>query len=233
MKNNALIYELITESQGDLAVRMREVFDRGYEQGLKDNSEEAYQKGLNDAWECARKILNAVVPYDCWNMGSYNHISHAIKCYSASEAIEKIRQYEEQKKAEEEIKVGDRVRTIKDQDEFGHCLFPIGTIGIIKYLDSHPSSLKYCISADDDYWWYSRDMFEVIGDDEILVGDEVKHYADGTKAVVLDFVDDGERVMIFDKNGIAEGWELSKVRKTGRSFTQIAEVLKQLQEGEE
>ena len=37
-------------------------------------------------------------------MGGYNHISHAIKCYSASEAIEKIRQYEEQKKAEEEEK---------------------------------------------------------------------------------------------------------------------------------
>ena len=138
MKNNAVIYELITESQGDLAVRMREVFDRGYEQGLKDNSEEAYQKGLDDAWECARTIVNYM-----WNSGcsevkkvfdTYS-IYVVLNNYSASEAISKIKAFEEQKKAEkEEIKVGTRVRTTKDKDYSGEKLFPVGTVGIIQEI---------------------------------------------------------------------------------------------------
>lgn len=67
--------------------------------------DEAYQRGLSDAWEAARKIAN--IPYgeeekvigsDGWTF-IINH--------TASEAIEKIRQYEQKK--EEQIQVGDEV----------------------------------------------------------------------------------------------------------------------------
>lgn len=77
----------------------------------KRQIEEAYQKGLNDAWEAARKIslmspdeIEKVFPgaakYNRYNLG-----------YSGVEAIEKLKAYEEQKKADEEIKVGDEVFT--------------------------------------------------------------------------------------------------------------------------
>lgn len=72
---------------------------------LDDAKKEAYQKGLSDAWETARKIAN--IPYgeeekvigsDGWTF---------IVNHTASEAIEKIRQYEQEK--EKEIQVGDEV----------------------------------------------------------------------------------------------------------------------------
>lgn len=57
--------------------------------------EEAYQRGLSDAWEMAKKIQDTGGNLTWW-----------IHNTSAPEAIEKIRQYEQEK---EEIKVGDEV----------------------------------------------------------------------------------------------------------------------------
>ena len=64
--------------------------------------EEAYQRGLSDAWEAARKIAN--MPYNeeekAFGSGGWAFIEK----HTASEAIEKIRQYEQ-----EQIQVGDEV----------------------------------------------------------------------------------------------------------------------------
>lgn len=79
--------------------------------------EYCYQKGLNDAWEAAMKIvlgkenggllskeLRMIFGTDSWcSIFAKN---------TASEAIQKIKAYEEQKRAEEEIKVGDEVENV-------------------------------------------------------------------------------------------------------------------------
>ena len=76
-------------------------------------SDKTYEDGLNDAWECARKIVlsstRGGMPlsvideiFDCCN----NELN-VLANYSASEAIAKIKEYEEQ---ENEIHVGDEVR---------------------------------------------------------------------------------------------------------------------------
>jgi len=57
--------------------------------------EEAYQRGLSDAWEAARKIQDTGGNLNWW-----------IHNTSASEAAEKARQYEQ---SQEKIKVGDEV----------------------------------------------------------------------------------------------------------------------------
>lgn len=86
---------------------------------LKEESEDArnktYEDGLNDAWECARKIGKV-------NWLTLKQIGFEIKDkeknpswdvvmeYSASEAITKIKDYEEkQKQTDDKIKVGDEV----------------------------------------------------------------------------------------------------------------------------
>ena len=72
--------------------------------------DEAYQRGLNDAWEAAKKIslmspdeIEKVFPgaakYNRYNLG-----------YSGVEAIEKLKAYEEKQKADDDIKVGDEVK---------------------------------------------------------------------------------------------------------------------------
>lgn len=92
------------------------IYGEEYEKGRKDvetqfcsydackNRQEEYQRGLTDAWEAARFIAD--MPYGeeekAFGSGGWAFI---VK-HTASEAIEKIRQYEQEK---EEIKVGDEV----------------------------------------------------------------------------------------------------------------------------
>ena len=95
--------------------------DEAYQRGINDGSldvkqrvEGAYQRGLDDAWEMARKIVLSVnegglsVQNLSKLFGTYAS-RYALKKYSASEAIEKLKAYEEKQKADDEIEVGDEV----------------------------------------------------------------------------------------------------------------------------
>lgn len=64
--------------------------------------DEAYQRGLNDAWEAARKICleddDGGIPASAINdIFSVRNYRNALRDFSVSEAIEKIRQYEQEK----------------------------------------------------------------------------------------------------------------------------------------
>ena len=85
---------------------------------------------------------------------------------------------------EKAIEVGMRVRTLKATTCAGVQVFKTGTICIVGCIvadDYCPYRLDY--GTDGDWFWYSRDMFEVIPDTEICVGDIVKTNA-GSVAVV-------------------------------------------------
>lgn len=79
---------------------------------LQHGYDEGYQDGLNDCWECARKLmlrsnLSYADIYKIFGNGSEHFV---LRTFSPSEAITRIKKYEEaQKKAEAEIKVGDEV----------------------------------------------------------------------------------------------------------------------------
>ena len=95
-----------------------------YEKGVQDTKQHwvdaprtcaykcGYENGLNDAWKCARKIGSESM-YGLEKMGfdfsqcviaDYNPSWFVVKNYSASECIEKIRQYEQR---QEGFHVGD------------------------------------------------------------------------------------------------------------------------------
>ena len=99
----------------------KQAYEKGYEtakhecniqaeKALREVGNRHYQKGLNDAWECARTIF-------CTSRGELerifdleeddNGLLWVYHEYTASEAIEKIRQYEQEK--EEQITKGDVV----------------------------------------------------------------------------------------------------------------------------
>lgn len=64
--------------------------------------EAAYQRGLEEAWEGARKLLfDSSLPRDILTELGADSFSGVIHKCSASEAIEKIKEYEEQKKQSE------------------------------------------------------------------------------------------------------------------------------------
>lgn len=76
-----------------------------------DERDRAYQKGLEEAWETAKKIITIYKRPELLNMGfkcdgnDYN-FSIIVEDYTASEAIAKIKEYEEQQK---QFVVGDEV----------------------------------------------------------------------------------------------------------------------------
>lgn len=80
-------------------------------QDFKKKLEAEYQRGLDDAWEAARKIV-------CDDELDWNTLLHLFNRsnfegifgdFSPSEAIDKLKAYEEKQKAENEINVGDEV----------------------------------------------------------------------------------------------------------------------------
>ena len=69
--------------------------------------DEAYQRGLEDAWEAAKKIMNMSDP-PYWDVfGEYKN--ELFKKFSVSEAIAKLKAYED--KHSDRIEVGDEVAT--------------------------------------------------------------------------------------------------------------------------
>lgn len=136
----------------------------------------SYERGLNLAWECAKKIAADMTIENlkscgliCTNDGEYEPEEYEYSCevinkYSASEAIAKIKEYEERKKKDEEIKVGDEV----------------------VYLD---------------------------------------------RVFVITSIVKNEYIMGFDSNGERCSYHYkTKLKKTGRTFPQIIEVLEKIKE---
>lgn len=118
--------DLTPYTEPDLEQVRKEAYEDGYktakvqcniqaEKDLREVGERHYQKGLSDAWDAAKKIYLPVeyggIPADALRQIFNNKSASGIfKKVSASEAIEKIRQYEQEKKEkEEQIQVGDEV----------------------------------------------------------------------------------------------------------------------------
>jgi hypothetical protein len=117
--------------------RIRHIYNCGYQRGYEDwkkavneqaekitytDIDEAYQRGLEDAWECARKLmlsrehggLSSEVITEIFNFNNFLEGSYdVLKNYPVQQVMQKIKDYEERQT--EEIKVGDEV-------EVGSCI---------------------------------------------------------------------------------------------------------------
>lgn len=113
MKDKA-IHDAMDNIENDV----RDVYNQGFSDGYEEGKSEAklietidnmnrqyrsgYSKGLEEAWECARKLLfDSSLPRDILTELGADSFSGVIHKCSASEAIEKIKEYEEQKKQSE------------------------------------------------------------------------------------------------------------------------------------
>lgn len=126
--------ETISQTEGlckEVANCIRNAYDRGYKQGGKDAEKEArkkeyweqgYNEGLKDAWTCCRDMEEILFDVD---NNKFSEIFGAPDFHSAlthfdvEKCIQKIKEYEEKQKQDDEIKVGDEV------------IFPNGKKGIV------------------------------------------------------------------------------------------------------
>lgn len=220
----------------------KEGYNAGFENGnisdgtFDEKVKEAYENGANDAWELVRKLIYGESEYE----GAYSiKDSHAIfgklgylqilKTYTATEAIAKVKKYEEKQK-EPVFKMGDRVRTLIDKDRTGTELFPVGTIGEVAEVDGN----AIAVNADGAIWYYYADALE-LANDVILVGDEVYLLDSNYHGVVTAVWEDCGVVKTerLTQSGKLACDDAKDLHRTGRRFPEIANILKQMQEGEE
>lgn len=123
-------YSVIDGILKDTKDKIKSVFDKGYKQGYVDghNNEiekvvdAEYSHGLNDAWECAKRITlpvgkGGLSPAELEKIFYSNDVTfivtdHIFSSFTAKEAITKINEYEKMQKANDEIKTGDEVTHI-------------------------------------------------------------------------------------------------------------------------
>ena len=140
----------VADSNRELIIRSTMPLTPYTEPDTEAIEKEAYQRGLNDAWEAAKKNY---LPEDHGGLLGYktrmkvfgtDNIGWIFNNLSASEAIEKIRAYEEKKKAEQEIKVGDWVQNG-------------GVIGVVTYIEQTNDGICYHVLGEDGHLWYLDD----------------------------------------------------------------------------
>jgi hypothetical protein len=116
--------QLLPYTESDIEKNVREeAYEKGYQDAVvkigsdeQAIAEKAYQSGLSDAWEAARKLVldsnhGGLTNYDIEEIFGVDE-EQAIINYSASEAIEKIRQYEQE---QEMGGLRQNIQTIVDQ----------------------------------------------------------------------------------------------------------------------
>jgi len=166
---------------------------------------DTYEQGLSDAWECAKNIVcqkvNLVQIFDKQLGDSTISI---LQDYSASEAIAKIKEYEEKQKLSE--------RTCNN---CGHIIDNKRTCEICKAGGICDNYSAWIPGQDDK-------TFKV--GDEVYLKDNKEF-----KLVIMGFNRDNLADAI-NSQGLIYTVTLDNYKKTGRTFPQIAEILEQMKE---
>lgn len=216
----------------------------GYNAGIKDGNisddtfaekvKEAYENGANDAWECAKDLAlkGKYDQYKRFEIFGNTDVDNIFTLLTGAEALVKLKKYEEEQK-ESVFKVGDRVRTTGERDKDGNVLFPVGTIGEVMAADCDGD---YLVKAYETYaapYYYPYDALE-LANDVILVGDEVYFLDANYHGVVTAVWEVGGVVKTerLTQSGKLACDDAKDLHRTGRRFPEIANVLKQMQEGD-
>ena len=102
---------------------LEEAYHKGFEAGQHEVTTMEYQQGLDEAWECAKKIFGyetyGGLPLDeLRNVFGVKGVpfctADILRTNTASEALAKIKAYEEQQEQNRRIMFGDKLLTKKD-----------------------------------------------------------------------------------------------------------------------
>lgn len=130
------------KSFNDMKAETLQIINKAYTMGYDDGkssleSQQLYITGLNDAWECAKKIND--MDQDMYDeLFPKAFINGLYESYSISEAIAIIKEYNEKQNQDDKIKIGDEViifnskgviTAITDDYKYGAVLFKDGSFG--------------------------------------------------------------------------------------------------------
>lgn len=204
---------IIMNTVEGVKAQIRKAYNRGYEDGKADTpftdteeaEKKAYEKGLNDAWEAARKIEHPN-GYFCNIREVFGEESafSVLLNMTASEAIQKIKEYEE-KQTEKSCYTCEYEELDKSQEPCWNCTI----------FDRHSK-------------WTPKQT------DEIKVGDEIISYTETSNIVVGIGVWGGWHCITPYGVSCEIAKEKQKYwKKTGRHFDEIEKVLEQMKGDQE
>lgn len=211
----------------------------GYDAGFRDGTEmkaeaqqSLYESGANDTWECVRKLSSEISGETIKSIFDAPYCE-VFKRFTASEAMAKVKEYEEKQK-EPAFKIGDRVRTTGERDRHGVELFPAGTIGEVMEVDCDGDCLVMPYETYRAPYYYPTDALE-LANDVIVVGDEVWLLDENYHGVVTAVWEDCGVVKTerLTQSGKLACDDVKDLHRTGRRFPEIVNILKQMQEGDE
>ena len=108
---NMKLTNIVTQRGQDIQKKLDAEYQRGLSEGNDIGYKDGVKDGRNEAWETARKIVTwpdrSLINSDTFDLDPGESI---FAKYSASEAIAKLKAYEEKQKADEDVKRGDVVR---------------------------------------------------------------------------------------------------------------------------
>lgn len=234
--------EYITE---DIKTKAHELFEMsfnrgfkagmqvGFERGLKVSDN--YEKGLNEAWEFTEKIavMNCT---DMEKIFNSSDLSDIIQNYTPRKAIEKIKEYEKNKRSCKTCgHVIDNKLTCEVAKSGGNCHGDFSE-WIPKQTEQNCNS---CKNNNDELGGLGGNCYECVkgiknhyelkDDDDIKVGDEVTFGFSSKKGIVIEIYEDS-RAVVLGIDGVTIDRAKYFFTKTGRNFPQIIEILKQIKE---
>ena len=129
--------------------------------------------------------------------------------------VKDLRFYTEHDRKDIEDEVWEFVRTVTDMTEAQRIqCFGGATCNLDDYLTYQEAKSKY---EAWEAWLKQKDV--------ITVGDEIISVDDDVKAIMLDCAD-YESIYVMTEHGCVERWkDLDGVKKTGRTFPEVAELL--------
>lgn len=129
LEDNQILYTAVKDKDGVPFIKLlqtspytapdlEQVKDDAYTEGYDGGHKVGYAMGLDDAWEAARTIIKMEWEEKNKIFGKLILLSNIFSDNTAAEAIEKLKQYEQEQDAE--IKVGDEVGYYGVADEHGN-----------------------------------------------------------------------------------------------------------------
>lgn len=149
-------------------IKNSRILGAAYDKGYEDGNTEAYQQGLNDAWECVKKLFLTPSEYDGALGGTEiksifgTNMYNILKCATPSDVIAKIKEYEDEQKCKNcryplenpLCGVGNQHcdRKQKTEDKTGHWIKTIGESGVTSavccsecgFEDNRYTLFRYC-----------------------------------------------------------------------------------------
>lgn len=140
-----------------------EGFTDGYtEEEVERREKEAYQKGMDEVWELCKKIWGFYTHVIIENIYDVNCFQDILETYTASDALTKIKEYEDSQKCLECVYKGDTeiCDSCVDNDRYEQKLeIKIGDEVMIahkRYIVFAINAYKYCLFDGHDLSWWGQ-----------------------------------------------------------------------------